>query len=167
MSEAVRVLVRMGDKNYGPYSVDELNSMVLAGRVRPDHLAWIEGAPEWQLLETVPGVHRAPPPLSSSRPSRPSPRARPSRPARSSAGAEDWESHRLILPAFLLAFFFGPLGLHRFYCGKVGSGIAMLLLSCTLIGLLVTLPWWLIDFVVIVCGGFRDDRGRVLTRWTE
>jgi TM2 domain-containing membrane protein YozV len=51
------------------------------------------------------------------------------------------------LVAALLAFLLGTLGVHRFFLGRIGSGIAMLLLSCTLIGLLVTVPWALIDMV--------------------
>lgn len=51
------------------------------------------------------------------------------------------------LIAALLAFLLGTLGIHRFYLGRVGSGIAMLLLSCTLVGLLVTVPWALIDMI--------------------
>jgi TM2 domain-containing membrane protein YozV len=49
--------------------------------------------------------------------------------------------------AALLAFFFGTLGVHRFYLGRIGSGIAMLLLSCTVIGLIVSVPWALIDMI--------------------
>jgi TM2 domain-containing membrane protein YozV len=49
--------------------------------------------------------------------------------------------------AALLAFFIGPLGIHRFYLGRTGSGIAMVLLSCTLVGLLVTVPWAFIDMI--------------------
>lgn len=56
-------------------------------------------------------------------------------------------SDRNKIVAALLAFFIGTLGVHRFYLGRTGSGIAMLVLSCTLIGLLVTGPWALIDFV--------------------
>ncbi len=49
--------------------------------------------------------------------------------------------------AALLAFFLGPFGVHRFYLGRNGSGIAMLVLTCTLVGLLVSAPWALIDMI--------------------
>jgi TM2 domain-containing membrane protein YozV len=56
-------------------------------------------------------------------------------------------SERSKIVAALLAFFLGPLGVHRFYLGRTGSGIVMLLLTCTLVGLLVTGLWAFIDFV--------------------
>lgn len=49
--------------------------------------------------------------------------------------------------AALLAFFLGTLGIHRFYLGRVGSGIVMLVLTMTIIGLLATGLWALIDAV--------------------
>jgi TM2 domain-containing membrane protein YozV len=49
--------------------------------------------------------------------------------------------------AAIIAFFAGPLGIHRFYLGRVGSGIAMLVLTCTIIGLIVSVPWALIDMI--------------------
>lgn len=67
-------------------------------------------------------------------------------------------SERDKLIAALLALLFGTLGIHRFYVGRTGSGIAMLLLSCTVIGLLVTVPWALIDtirFLVMSNGEFE------------
>jgi TM2 domain-containing membrane protein YozV len=51
------------------------------------------------------------------------------------------------LVAALLAFFIGPLGIHRFYLGRTGSGITMLVLSITVIGLLATVPWAFIDMI--------------------
>ena len=49
--------------------------------------------------------------------------------------------------AAVLAFFIGTLGIHRFYLGRTGSAIVMLVLSCTIFGLLVTAPWALIDAI--------------------
>ena len=49
--------------------------------------------------------------------------------------------------AALLAFTLGPLGVHRFYLGRKGSGLAMLLISLTLVGLIVTGVWSFVDFV--------------------
>lgn len=43
----------------------------------------------------------------------------------------------------LLAFFLGGLGVHRFYLGKIGTGIAMIL---TAGGLGI---WALVDFIMI------------------
>ena len=69
-------------------------------------------------------------------------------------------SDKKILPAFLLCFFLGPLGSHRYYVGKVGSGVLHLL---TLGGLGI---WTLIDFVRIIIGSFTDAQGRKITNWT-
>ncbi len=65
-----------------------------------------------------------------------------------------------ILPALLLCFFIGWTGAHRFYVGKVGTGLLMLC-TCGVFGIL-----WFIDFVMIIVGNFTDKEGRKLTRWT-
>jgi TM2 domain-containing membrane protein YozV len=61
------------------------------------------------------------------------------------SAAEDNDRNKIV--AALLAFFFGPLGLHRFYLGRTGSGIVMLILTCTVAGLLLTVPWAFIDMI--------------------
>jgi len=64
------------------------------------------------------------------------------------------------LPALLLCFFLGFLGAHRFYVGKVGSGILWLLTGGILgIG-------WLIDFIMIIVGSFTDKEGKKVETWT-
>ena len=63
------------------------------------------------------------------------------------------KSEKGYVPMILLCFFFGGIGVHRFYAGKVGTGILMLL---TLGGLGI---WTLIDFIIIVLGNFRDSDG--------
>lgn len=51
--------------------------------------------------------------------------------------------------AYLLCLFFGGFGAHRLYLGRKGSGIAMLILGITIVGLLVTGLWAFIDLFII------------------
>ncbi len=68
-------------------------------------------------------------------------------------------SDKIILPAFLLAFFFGVFGAHRFYVGKIGTAILQL---CTCGGFGV---WATIDWILLVCKAFTDGQGRRMTNW--
>jgi TM2 domain-containing membrane protein YozV len=63
------------------------------------------------------------------------------------------------LAALLLCLFVGVFGVHRFYVGKIGTGVAMIF---TLGGLGI---WTLIDFIMIVVGGFTDANGRYVLDW--
>jgi hypothetical protein len=65
-----------------------------------------------------------------------------------------------LLPVFLLAVLLGPFGLHRFFVGKIGTGVLQLL---TLGGLGI---WLLVDIVMIITGNFTDKDGHKLTEWT-
>lgn len=62
-----------------------------------------------------------------------------------SAPALDNDRNKYI--AALIAFLLPPLGIHRFYLGRTGSAIAMIILSCTFFGLIVTVPWGYIDMI--------------------
>ncbi|HXH56813.1 NINE protein [Iamia sp.] len=68
--------------------------------------------------------------------------------------------------AALLCLFLGGLGIHRFYTGQAGLGIALLLttlfLSWTVVWLAVTLVWVLVDLVLILTGSVKDQYGRPL-----
>ena len=68
--------------------------------------------------------------------------------ANTNVSTKDW------LVTLLLCFFFGALGIHRFYVGKTGTGIIQLL-TCGGCGV-----WALIDFVVICLGNFTDADGK-------
>ena len=58
--------------------------------------------------------------------------------------------------AAVLCFFFGTLGIHRFYVGKIGTGLLWMF----------TLGFFgigdIIDFFMIICGSFKDSEGRKL-----
>lgn len=49
--------------------------------------------------------------------------------------------------AAILAFFLGFLGVHRFYLGRTGSAIVMIVLSATIVGLAVTGIWAFVDMI--------------------
>ncbi|MGF9891613.1 TM2 domain-containing protein [Priestia megaterium] len=60
------------------------------------------------------------------------------------------------LVTVLLCFFLGGLGAHRFFVGKIGTGIVMLV---TLGGFGI---WSLIDLIVIIIGKFKDSEGNLI-----
>jgi len=61
--------------------------------------------------------------------------------------------------ALVLAGVLGVFGAHRFYVGKAGTGIMMILTGGGL-GI-----WYLIDVIMVAAGGFRDAEGRLVSRW--
>ncbi|MBA2680771.1 MAG: TM2 domain-containing protein [Ktedonobacteraceae bacterium] len=65
---------------------------------------------------------------------------------------KDW------LTTLLLCIFVGALGVHRFYVGKIGTGVLMLLTGggCGI--------WWLIDLILIANGSFKDSNEMPLIR---
>ncbi len=65
---------------------------------------------------------------------------------------KDW------LTALLLCFFLGTFGIHRFYTGHTGIGIAQLLTfgGCGI--------WTLVDFIMIIVGSYKDAEGKPLKR---
>ncbi|UWD34227.1 TM2 domain-containing protein [Mesomycoplasma molare] len=66
------------------------------------------------------------------------------------------KSEKNYVVLILLSFFFGGLGVDRFYVGRIGIGIAKLL---TLGGFGI---WALIDFVFAVAGLMKDKEGKLI-----
>lgn len=62
--------------------------------------------------------------------------------------------------AFLLALFFGYLGLQSFYVGKTKRGIIQILFFC--LGGVIAVIWGFIDIFLILSGNFKDKNGNVL-----
>ena len=57
----------------------------------------------------------------------------------------------------LLAIFLGELGIHRFYAGKIGTGI-LWLLTGGLFGV-----GWIVDIIMICTQTFTDKQGSQIT----
>lgn len=64
---------------------------------------------------------------------------------------KDW------LVTLLLCLFLGSVGGHRFYTGKIGTGILQLITvgGCGI--------WTIIDLIMIISGKFKDKDGNEIT----
>ena len=72
--------------------------------------------------------------------------------------AGDGVSDRSWKTTFWLSFFFGYLGIHRYYVGKVGTGI-LYNVTFGLFGI-----GSLVDFIKICCGKFTDKQGNIIVK---
>jgi TM2 domain len=63
--------------------------------------------------------------------------------------------------ALLLCFLLGVFGAHRFYVGKIGTGILQIF---TLGGLGI---WSLVDLIMTIVGAFKDKQGRPVLKWAD
>lgn len=67
------------------------------------------------------------------------------------------EEQKNWLTTLLLCLFLGGIGVHRFYAGKIGTGILQLI---TLGGCGI---WTLVDLIMILTGNFTDGKGNKIT----
>ena len=63
--------------------------------------------------------------------------------------------------AYILWFFLGYFGAHNFYLKRTGAAVAQLLLTLTIVGLLITFFWHLVD-AVLIPGWVRRENNRLL-----
>jgi TM2 domain-containing membrane protein YozV len=66
------------------------------------------------------------------------------------------------LVTLLLLLFLGFFGVHRFYVGKIGTGILIIVLTLCF-G--VSSIWLLIDLIMLLIGKFKDKNGAVVLNW--
>lgn len=72
-----------------------------------------------------------------------------------------------LIAAALLAFFLGALGIHNFYLGYTGKGVAQLLLTILgaavfFIGPIIAGIWAFVEFILILVRSYPDRWGRPL-----
>ncbi|MDR0958729.1 MAG: NINE protein [Clostridiales bacterium] len=63
------------------------------------------------------------------------------------------------LAALLLCGLFGVAGFHRFYSGKIGTGL-LWLFTGGMFGI-----GYIVDLIMIATGTFRDDHGELIQQW--
>lgn len=64
------------------------------------------------------------------------------------------------LVTLLLCLFVDVFGIHRFYAGKIGTGIIMLLICWTGISAI----WAFVDLILIILSKFKDSQGLLIQR---
>lgn len=81
--------------------------------------------------------------------------------AYANSGGNNGISPKSRLITLLLCIFLGALGAHRFYTGKIITGIIMIPLMFVYIGEI----WLVIDLIFIIIGAFRDKNGLRVVNW--
>ena len=71
--------------------------------------------------------------------------------------SEGMKSEKTFIATLILAVLLGTIGVHRFYVGKIGTGVLMLLTAGGL-GL-----WWIIDIIMIATSNFKDKQDKTIT----
>ena len=80
------------------------------------------------------------------------------------------------LATVLLAWFLGQFGAHRFYLGKTGTAVVMLVLGIVgwitiwifglgFLFLAAVGIWAFIDFIVAIIGNMKDKEGKLIKNW--
>jgi TM2 domain-containing membrane protein YozV len=133
-------------RQYGPATEEQVRKWIAEGRAAGNTLLQMEGA-AWRPLATYPefaGVIAQVPPLLVP-------------PGLPTANTELKSS----LAAGLLGVFLGGLGIHRFYLGYVGIGIAQIIVTIVTCG--IGHIWGFIEGICILAGTIRTDaQGRPL-----
>lgn len=74
-------------------------------------------------------------------------------------------SEKSRLTTFLLAFFLGMAGVHRFYVGKIASGVIQLVLTLSVFGMIISGIWVFVDWIYILTGEFTDGENKKIKKW--
>ncbi len=141
--------IRRGNQEFGPYTEADLRNYVASGNIHPSELARAEGSAQLVAVSSLLGMPAG---------RRPCRRRRPQRNTRSRAmprfTLRSAQEPRCIHPVGHLPW---TLGIHNFYAGYNGKGIAQLLITVLTFGLggLVTWIWAIVDVctVTVDAGG--------------
>jgi TM2 domain-containing membrane protein YozV len=128
---------------YGPVLSAQIREWIAAGRANAGTMAQMEGSADWRPLSSFAEFAylsvQAPPPV-----------------------AQAYDPRKSKLIAGLLGIFIGGLGIHRFYLGYTGIGIAQI--AVTLLTCGAGHIWGLIEGILILVGSgiTTDAEGQTL-----
>ena len=74
-------------------------------------------------------------------------------------------SEKKVLPAFILCFFLGFIGMHYFYVGRKVAGFVFIALAITGYGLILTFLIAFFDLFALLFGRFKDKEEKNLVNW--
>jgi TM2 domain-containing membrane protein YozV len=125
-------IIGVDGREYGPVTPEQLREWVTAGRANGQTRAQAEGSTEWRPLCTFAefawlAAALPVPPLTSSA-----------------------DNRKSKLAAGLLGIFVGGFGVHRFYLGYTGIGVAQIVVTFLTCG--VGALWGLIEGILILTG---------------
>ncbi len=136
-------MIGADSREYGPVAADQIRQWMAEGRANAQTLVRRDGSNEWKPLAEFPELAQ---PAPSSAPP-PIPVTRPNLKSRIAAG--------------LLGVFLGGWGVHRFYLGFVGIGLAQLIVTLFTCG--IGALWGFIEGILILTGNINTDaQGRPL-----
>lgn len=131
-------------RQYGPITTEQLRQWIAEGRANGQTLVQPEGVPDWKPLSAIPEFSAA---LASS--------VIPPR-----IFVEDARKSKLV--AGLLGILLGWCGVHRFYLGYTGIGVAQIFVTICTGG--IGAVWGFIEGILILCGNTitTDAEGQTL-----
>jgi len=58
----MKLLIHRNGQNFGPYTIEHANALLLSGQLNSTDLCWPDGTSEWVVLGSVEGIVDVPPP---------------------------------------------------------------------------------------------------------
>lgn len=141
----------------GPYSPDQVLAMLSSGLLDKYDLYWHEGMLDWAPVAALKPVDQTPPPPVYI------PQTIQTPPTQQYQGFADQAGYPIQRKSrvayILLGLFLGGLGIHNFYAGYAGKGVAQLLITLLTGWLIIPLLFVGIWVLVEVCIETKDARG--------
>ena len=142
-------LLLINGQQSGPYTINQMKSMWQLGSINAGTSYWQAGMPQWQSLANIrhfldmPSVNQFGNPVIVNQVG-----------YQVSYEVQPFVSAKSRVAFVLLGLFLGCLGIHNFYAGYSGKGIAQLLITIFLgwvfgLGIIITGIWALIEIIVV------------------